>query len=73
MTDREKTEIRKMQANLIQISMTGRAAINLTVYRNLGLVKVVTKKVTLSNGSVENRFDKLVLTEKAEQIISVVI
>lgn len=70
----DEDAIRKIQKNLLQISETGRAPINLHLYETkLGLVKSVNKTITLPNGNTEMVFDKLVLTEKGRNILNVVI
>jgi hypothetical protein len=73
MTAIEKQKIREIQKNLLQIKITGRARINLTQYKNLGLVKVMYKNITQTSGQIESVFDRLVLTQKADQYLKVVI
>lgn len=73
MTPEDKDNIRKMQKMLAQIKETGRAPINLTLYKNLGLIKVVHKNVRMPSGRVESMLDKLVLTDKGNQMLNVII
>lgn len=74
MNTEEKDSIRKMQRMLAQIKETGRAPINLTVYKNLGLITVRHKTVQLPFGAgTEKRLDRLILTEKGKQMLNVVI
>lgn len=68
-----KKTISELQRNLLQIKMTGRARINLTQYKNMGLIKVIHKNIVQTSGQIESVFDRLVLTQKAEQYLKVVI
>jgi len=66
----ERRNILKTQANLLEISLTGNAPINIVQYENrLGLVKTVNKVIAPACGLPETVFDKLVLTEKGKRIL----
>jgi hypothetical protein len=69
MTAEERKNIIKIQANLLKIKQTGKAPISITLYQNMGLIQVRNKKVILSNGNTEMRFDKLILTQKGQAIL----
>ncbi len=70
MTASERKNILKIQANLLKISVTGNAPINIVQYENrLGLVRTVNKIFTPACGLPETVFDKLVLTEKGKRIL----
>lgn len=73
MSPEEKKQIIKIQANLLKISMTGRAPISITLYKNMGLIETRNKKVTLSSGNTEMVFDKLILTEKGKRTLEVMV
>lgn len=65
--------IRKLQSDLIRINNGEKFFYNCTNYENLGLIRPINKKATLSNGNTEMQFDRHVLTEKGRTIINVVI
>ena len=67
------SNIRKLQGDLLQISETGRAAINVTQYENLGLVRTINKHCKDASGNDQTRFDRLVLTKKGKQILGTVL
>jgi hypothetical protein len=74
MTPEDKKAILKIQKSLAQIKETGRAPINLTQYKKMGLIRVIHKNVELPFGAgTERRLDRLVLTDKGNQILNVII
>ena len=73
MTNEDTRAIKEIQKNLLQISLTGKAPINLTLYQKMGLVKVIRTKVQLWNGETEMRFKKLALTDKGKMVLAQVL
>jgi len=73
MTDEDKTTIRTMQRNLMQIKRTGKAPINLVQYQKMGLIAIRRKNVKLASGRTEKIFDRLLLTDKGKRTLSAIV
>ncbi len=73
MTEEDKIAIRKVQRNLLQIQNTGKAPINLTQYQKMGLITIRHKNVTMSSGRIERVLDRLILTDKGNRTLAVIV
>ena len=73
MTPEDKANIRELQRTLTHIKEFGTAPINLTQYKKMGLIEVRHKNVRMPSGRIERMFDKLVLTDKANQFLNIII
>ena len=73
MNENERATIKKIQKNLLQISLTGRAPINLTQYLNLGLIRVYHTHYMDAHGIEREKLDRLVLTDKAKKYLQVTV
>ena len=70
MTPTQKSALLGIQGNLLRISLTGKASINLRQYEKMGLVKAINKVVLVPWGEgTEMRLDKLVLTAKGRRML----
>ena len=65
-----KGEICELRRNLRQIEETGTAPINLILYKKLGLIKLKHKTFYKGDWRECKVLDKLLLTDKAKQILT---
>jgi len=70
MTPEDKSALLTIKRNLHQIKETGRAPINLTLYKKMGLITVRHKTYTGASGNPVTVLDRLCLTEKARQLLN---
>ena len=70
MTPTQKSALLGIQGNLLRISLTGKASINLRQYERMGLVRAINKMVLVPWGEgTEMRLDRLTLTEKGRRVL----
>jgi hypothetical protein len=73
MNKEDRKAILELQKTLAQIKEFGRAPINLTQYKKMGLIKIRHKNVRMPSGRIEKMFDKLILTDKANRILNIIV
>jgi hypothetical protein len=73
MNKEDRKAILELQKTRAQIKEFGRAPINLTQYKKMGLIKIRHKNVRMPSGRIEKMFDKLILTDKANRILNIIV